>query len=609
MTKVRQHPPQAPQLNPLGRNRQAAPAFDPVPNGDFQRDDQSPMPLLLQQYAYPLVQRTHPHTLGDDSGEEGRDGGQQSEHMLRRKTPNGILNAAYDGTSVEQAERPHAMKHILLPVTQQQFVSPQNGSDGLVRELPIRMPSHTWATAGYQGRHPPSVSSDVKSGNAFPNGSWALAQPHRAQIDSVLDQIPAQSTQYPYQQFGNPYGFMAPTMLPSFGPTVSNETGPYGPYWPNGTFIPYRPAALRDMRFYPQHTTAWAGFQTPSNPSAPGALWQNQHQQSLGSPGFFGSPKPFHGVPHSMEMINAQTVSRPDNTLIHRHSSYSGRNQQSLGLGLSGMSANRGSGFPSLSEHSNGSGCLDSGQTTPRASSRKGSEALSEFGAYSHNAQLRDKVLAHAHSVYIDLLKYLHDLRKRHHGRGSNQFVRGGMYPKPPRQPNCDFSNSSSPQKAADEAASRHGHATSQTHLNLKHSHSNSNTLSNLQNGQLTPPRNGPQWNTRSSHHGKPERHPSWQNQQSQSVALNHAAYGPDRLRTLRRTSGNLFSPTHLPIRHEGSATSNASAALGALNELCKESGWQWVDGLLLGGCLAYALADYQKALDWNTTILKIDPM
>jgi len=37
--------------------------------------------------------------------------------MLRRKTPNGILAAAYDGTSVEQTEKPHATKHILLPVT------------------------------------------------------------------------------------------------------------------------------------------------------------------------------------------------------------------------------------------------------------------------------------------------------------------------------------------------------------------------------------------------------------------------------------------------------------------------------------------------------------
>ena len=271
---VRQQPPRAPQLNILGRNHQTTSAFDAVPqsprslafrdhsNNDFRHDDQSPMPLLQQQYAYPLVQRTHSHTLSDDSGEEGRDGGQQSEHMLRRKTPNGILNAAYDGTSVEQAERPHAMKHILLPVTQQ-FASPLNGSDGLVRELPIRMPSHTWA-AGYQGRQPPLMSSDINSGNVLPNSSWTLAQPHRAQIDSVLDQIPAQSTQYPYQQFGNPYGFMAPAMLPSFGPTASNETGPYGPYWPNGTFVPYRPAALRDMRFYPQYTTAWAGFQTPS---------------------------------------------------------------------------------------------------------------------------------------------------------------------------------------------------------------------------------------------------------------------------------------------------------------------------------------------------------
>src|SRR5262249_53559769 len=153
-----------------------------------------------------------------------------------------------------------------------------------------------------------------------------------------------------------------------------------------------------------------------------------------------------------------------------------------------------------------------------------------------------------------------------HHGRGTNQFVRSSMYPKPPRQPNCDFSNSSSPQKAIDPPTSRHGHTSSQSHLTVKNSYSNTHTLSSLQ----STPQNNPQWNTRSNHHGKPERHLSWQSQQSQSIPLNHATYGPDRLRTLRRTSGNVFSPTHFPTRQEGSATSNASAALDALSELCQ---------------------------------------
>jgi predicted O-linked N-acetylglucosamine transferase (SPINDLY family) len=56
----------------------------------------------------------------------------------------------------------------------------------------------------------------------------------------------------------------------------------------------------------------------------------------------------------------------------------------------------------------------------------------------------------------------------------------------------------------------------------------------------------------------------------------------------------------HFPVQ-------NAVAALELLTTLCQDSSWQWVDGLLLGGSLAYALADYQKAYDWYTKILNID--
>ena len=34
---------------------------------------------------------------------------------------------------------------------------------------------------------------------------------------------------------------------------------------------------------------------------------------------------------------------------------------------------------------------------------------------------------------------------------------------------------------------------------------------------------------------------------------------------------------------------------------------WSWIDGILLGGCLAYALGDYQKAQDWYKHILTLD--
>jgi hypothetical protein len=56
------------------------------------------------------------------------------------------------------------------------------------------------------------------------------------------------------------------------------------------------------------------------------------------------------------------------------------------------------------------------------------------------------------------------------------------------------------------------------------------------------------------------------------------------------------------------SPTSTARASLEMLNHLCEQSGWKWVDGMLLGGCLHYGLEHYEEALEWFSRILMLDP-
>ena len=635
MTTVRPQPRQAPQSLAYGKSYQLTPSFTTAAQSprsleialrenlnrelwqDGQHSTYQPPPA---RYAHPLP-RTQSYSGTDGAGEGIHNGTKHSEHMLRRKTPNGILNAAYDGTSVEQAERPHAMKHILLPVTQHFASDPSTPSDF---ELPLRPPTQTWSS-GYSERHQHQplmstvqpLSADLASGMAHPNSTWTLAQPHVPKIDSVLNQLPAQSTQYQFQHLGHPFGFMLAPTGPSFGPTASNDAGPYGPYWPNGTFVPYRPAPLRDMRFYPQHTTAWAGFQTPSNASTPGALWQNQHGAGLGSPGYFGSQKQFQGAPPPppLDVLNAQAQTRLDGGMDRRGSGYFGSGHHGPGLGLSGFSGNRGSVVSAPQDLADGSVKLESGQTTPKAPSRKSSELRSEFDESSNNAKLREKVLSHAHSVYIDLLRYLHELRKRNHGRGSNQFVKTSMFPRPPRQPNCDFSKSSSGTGSSTSRTPIESIFTTQLQNNgsqnnrysrqaISSPHNNNNHSRPPQT--LSTPFNSSPWPSNSSQYGKFDRH-SWQKQSQQQTPSLHPGFSPDRLRTLRRMSSNSLGLSHLPLRQEGSPTRNATTALENLKELCQESSWKWVDGMLLGGCLAYALADYQKALEWNTAILKRD--
>lgn len=52
---------------------------------------------------------------------------------------------------------------------------------------------------------------------------------------------------------------------------------------------------------------------------------------------------------------------------------------------------------------------------------------------------------------------------------------------------------------------------------------------------------------------------------------------------------------------------SNAMTALELISRLCAESAWAWIDGMLLAGCLAYGLGNYNDALTWYSKILEID--
>jgi len=40
---------------------------------------------------------------------------------------------------------------------------------------------------------------------------------------------------------------------------------------------------------------------------------------------------------------------------------------------------------------------------------------------------------------------------------------------------------------------------------------------------------------------------------------------------------------------------------------LCEQTGWQWIDGLNLSGCLAYGLHEYQTALELYEKVLHLD--
>lgn len=56
------------------------------------------------------------------------------------------------------------------------------------------------------------------------------------------------------------------------------------------------------------------------------------------------------------------------------------------------------------------------------------------------------------------------------------------------------------------------------------------------------------------------------------------------------------------------SPTGDARAAIEMLDRLSQESGWEWTDGMLLGGCLAYGLGEFDQALEWYARVLACNP-
>ncbi|KAF4991560.1 hypothetical protein FDECE_14001 [Fusarium decemcellulare] len=50
-----------------------------------------------------------------------------------------------------------------------------------------------------------------------------------------------------------------------------------------------------------------------------------------------------------------------------------------------------------------------------------------------------------------------------------------------------------------------------------------------------------------------------------------------------------------------------AKSSLEMLSSLCEQSNWNWIDGIMLGGCLQYGLEQYEEALEWFSRIMTLD--
>ncbi|KAG9195256.1 hypothetical protein G6011_00376 [Alternaria panax] len=559
MTMVRQYPPQPPSQLPSTvayNNIAPAPSHPSFLRHATDLEGHSlAQHARPQQYAHPLSRH---NSYGSQPSESGRMP-KPAEHMLRRKTPNGILAAAYDGTSVEKNGEPHATKHILLPVTAESKLP-----YGVKQDLPLRSPGIINGLG-----HNPQDTSEWSPSRYFETGTGLPAQ-HLPQIDSMLNQIPPLQPLLPYQMYGQPFcGPMGPPFQTPLNPTVSNDQGPFGPYWHDGTYIPYRPAAMRDPRFlhHPSHN------------------WSHPHSNAFNSHTYNAMPNYTQYQQNPVHLDYGQGVYNHAARPSVDFSPY-GQPRNHVALDYQNQSLP-----PPLTQRPQD--YLNSGQTTP-VQEYTPVVPNDEYGLQSPNGQSREKVFAWAHAVYVDLLRYLQSTRKSNsqnaYGRTHH---RPHIYPKPPRQPGLSLSKSSASgmpsleRRVSYPVPTQYASPSRAEFPSRRPPMSHSRSLSAWSTGSADP--HGQSWQ------GMPPQHP-----------MLPPVPGMEPPRTLRRTSGSVAS-AHQNIRQGLPPSMTAASALDAITKHCEESKWSWIDGILLGGCLAYALGDYQKAQDWYKHILTLD--
>ena len=481
-------------------------------------------PHPLQTVKSPFPTSSYPH--------DSRSHVAGHEHMLRRKTPNGTLAAGYDGRPVEWAKRRPANKHFLMPASVSNgdtICQPPGRQTGYDRQMAQRLPSseNLW-------RH--NTESNVKP---FP----ALG------IDSVLYQGSPSYLPDPHTSGQQIPMVMQPMWPPCLGITSLNHAGPYGPYWPNGAFVPYRPAPIRDPRF---HTGLDEQFLLDGTLS---------HAHT--------SNKPHLVPPHP---ITAPCGSRLT-PMTHGATS----SQQTLAFGTyqlteSGEIPSRACNSSFLNSKTLGhhptfnpdAGPLStfSGLSTDAASPNQEDLVVT-------NVRYNEQILIWAHRVYMNLLSSRHPHRRS----GSNVQRLSHRYPPERVLPQL-------PQGTSFRSRKIHNNDTTRPSHYSVDPQENDSTAYQILNG------NG----SLRSHRALVSEHDLSGPHNSSGI---HAKHGP--LPALR-------------MEHDPSPTAAAICAIEILSRLGEESGWRWTDGMLLGGCLAYGLGEYTKASKWYSKVLQCDP-
>lgn len=539
----------------------------------------STMSMVPRQYAFPAIS-----AMPQEISKKGTTGLSFTEHALRRKTPNGTIAGGYDATPVDKTIPLPATKHILVSSLQEpasvissRSCLPERSWQDRAVNAQTYLDSHTNSgiTAkqvspfAQTNQYPTTPSMTNYERWEFPGG-----------LDSVLNQtLPMQPSGRFYLQHGSSIPTVLPTSLQAYpGPTASAGNEFFGRYSPNEAFVPfpYWPAPVRDHRYFPNasaHGWAtnehgpqnWMALQTHPQPSQVDFLGPGiQASHSRDTDGFGRTPSDSFAPSCGMTQSGRLLPSKED--------------QQRCRLQDLSMYNTAGPFSPS-NNHPNSL-----------------QKPLSDFTSYSDHAAFREKIFKWAHDVYVNLLSSIHKHRQVNTVNGNGYARRSSklnIFPRPPRQPGSDFSTV----RKNDENSSQRPFQALPTSM------SNSQATPALR--QRPPPSGSicsPSQRLSSQWSGEGGPRPSAGRMQSFSEYY-HDRYGglPNKVQgnfhgTLSRESADP-SPERLA----------AVAALDVLVDSCQKSSRSWIEGMLLAGCLAYGLGDYEQALNWYQNVLSRD--
>lgn len=494
-----------------------------------------------------------------------------SEHTLRRKTPNGTLAAGYDATPVDRGGQVPPTKHILMsPFPHENDVRQGSSAIGVPAwQYPAKQTVTTlsWPSDNFaqHSNDPNKVFKPVQALSFSPESQQVDQTPT---MDSVLNQtLPMQHPPYYYQP-----GSTIPTVLPANLQHYPAPTGPigtqfYGPYWPDGGFIPYRPAPITRMG-------AQLGEKFP--------------------PSSFSDVE-FHFGNHADNMVHA--LHRSNTTGMQSFNERARLLPAPYGPQGAPLGQARDSlydmAYPSQHYNDVAGGIRTASNLERNGATNIRSHRTPLLGASNQpgNAKFKERVFQWAHSVYVDLLRIVHTRQKINPyqpGSSNRRSSKPLVYPKPPRQPGFDPLAHSTAEPGHSGSA-LFEHQTYGTRINT-------NVFPDSTNQEVF----GSHYQ-QASHEGH---RPSCCHNQRMQWFPGHYS---DRSNTIRRASGSAVPAMFSAPQTAADVERKASEALEILENLCQESKEEWVDGVLLAGCLAHGIGDFEKAISMYQRILDHD--